>query len=366
MKILSIVGTRPNFIKISPIIKELNKNNIENILVHTGQHYDDKMSKVFFDDLQISKPSINLGIGSGNYSEQIAGILLELEKVFDDIKPDITLVVGDVNSTLAATILSKQKGIPVAHIEAGLRSFDMNMPEEINRILVDRISDLLFTTEHSGNSNLLNEGIPKEKISFTGNVMIDTLLSHKEKSQTSNILDKYNLQKDKYILVTVHRPSNVDDIHNLQNITNIIRNLSSRIKIIIPLHPRTKKSLIDFKLIEEIKENNNIIITEPLGYLDFICMMSNSKLILTDSGGIQEESTILQIPCITLRDNTERPITVEQGTNLLVSKNFDQVISKVDKVLSNSLEINPKIPDLWDGQAAKRIVKILQEYHTNG
>lgn len=359
MKIVSIVGTRPNFMKIAALVNEFKKHNLEHVLVHTGQHYDKGMSKLFFDDLEISKPDINLGVGSGTHEEQIGNIIIKLEKILTKEKPGLVVVVGDVNSTLAGALIAHKLGIKVAHVEAGLRSFDNTMPEETNRIRTDKISDFLFTTEESGNKNLLNEGVNKEKIFFVGNVMIDTLLEHKEKAQTSNILSKLGLNKNEYCSLTLHRPSNVDKKEDFENIISMLDKIQDKIKIVFPVHPRTKKKIELFNLGEKIKNMKNLIITEPLGYLDFLCLMSNSKFVLTDSGGIQEETTVLGIPCITLRKNTERPVTVEQGTNLLVSVNKDEVIKKSLDIIDDKIKLQSRVPDLWDGKAADRIVNIL-------
>ncbi len=356
MKILSIVGTRPNVMKISALINEFKKHNVNHILVHTGQHYDKEMSKLFFDELELPKPDINLGVGSGTYGEQIGNIILKLGKVLIDEKPDLVIVVGDVNSTFAGALIAKQLGIKVAHVEAGLRSFDWTMPEEINRMLTDRISDYLFTTEKSGNNNLIKEGIDKENIFFVGNVMIDTLLSHKEKSKKSKILERLSVKKNQYCTLTLHRPSNVDTKEGLENIFCILEKLQEKINIIFPLHPRTRKNVEKFDLNDKLK---NITMTEPLGYLDFLWLMGNSRFVLTDSGGIQEETTVLGVPCITLRNSTERPITVEEGTNLLVSTDKNKVVNKALDIINNKVKLNKRIPELWDGKAAERIVRIL-------
>ncbi|MBI2208857.1 UDP-N-acetylglucosamine 2-epimerase (non-hydrolyzing) [Candidatus Woesearchaeota archaeon] len=361
MKIASIVGTRPNFIKAAALIEEIKKHSIDHLLIHTGQHYDKEMSRLFFDELGIPKPDINLGVGSGSYGEQIGNITIKLEKVLIKEKPDLVIVVGDVNSTFAGALITKQLGIKVAHVEAGLRSFDLTMPEEINRILTDRISNFLFTTEKSGNENLKKEGINEKKVFFVGNVMIDTLIKHREKAEKSKILSKLKLNKSRYAVLTLHRPSNVDKKDNLEKTLYILEKIQEKIKIIFPMHPRTMKNISLFQLNKKIKNMKNLVLTEPLGYLDFLCLMSNSKLVLTDSGGIQEETTVLGIPCITLRDNTERPITMEQGTNMLVSTDKNEVIDKSLKIISNQIKIKGKIPELWDGNAAKRIVDIIRK-----
>lgn len=360
LKIISVVGTRPNFVKISPLVKEMNKHpEIMHLLVHTGQHYNATMSNFFFDDLEIPKPDINLGVGSDSDARQTAKIMFAFEKILLKEKPDLAIVVGDVNSTFAAAVTAKKCGIKVAHVEAGLRSFDMTMPEEINRILTDHVSDFLFTTEESGNKNLINEGIGKDKIFFVGNVMIDTLLSHREKAKKSKkIMDKLKIKKNSYCILTLHRPSNVDKKDSLTCILDILNKIQQKIKIIFPIHPRTLKNIKKFGLNGRIKKLKNLILTEPLGYLDFLHMMNNSKFVITDSGGIQEETTILGVPCITLRDNTERPVTVEQGTNIIVSTDKNKIIKAAEKTI-NGAKINGRVPKLWDGNASKRIVDIL-------
>jgi UDP-N-acetylglucosamine 2-epimerase (non-hydrolysing) len=359
MKIMTIVGTRPNFMKAAALVDEIkNHNEIEHLLLHTGQHYDAEMSRLFFDELQLPKPDINLEVGSGTYGEQIGNIIIKLEKVLLDKKPDLVVVVGDVNSTLAGALIAKQLGIKVAHVEAGLRSFDLTMPEEINRMLTDRISDFLFTTEESGNINLRREGI-RENVFFVGNVMIDTLLKHRKSAENSKIMEKIGLEKDGFCVMTLHRPSNVDAKEGLENIFYIVGKIQERIRVVFPMHPRTRKSIVKFGLEGSISKMRNLIATRPLGYLDFICLMSNAKLVLTDSGGIQEETTVLGVPCITLRKNTERPVTVEKGTNLFVSTNREQVVKKAMQVINGKARASGKIPPLWDGKAASRIVKIL-------
>lgn len=357
-KVISVVGTRPNFIKIAPLVNELRKRKgIRHLLVHTGQHYDESMSKFFFDDLQIPKADANLGVGSASDATQTAKIMLKFEKVLAKEKPDLVIVVGDGNSTAAAAITARKCGIKVAHVESGLRSFDLTMPEEINRILTDHIADFLFTTEESANRNMMNEGINKNKIYFVGNVMIDTLLKHKKKSEKSKILSKLNLNANNYAVLTLHRPSNVDDKHSLKYILSILEQVQKKIKIVFPVHPRTLKNIKKFNLSGYPKYFKNIII-EPLGYLDFLCLMSNSRFVMTDSGGIQEETTVLGVPCITLRDNTERPVTVEQGTNLLVSTDKSKIVEMSNQII-DGIKIKGRIPNLWDGKAAGRIVDIL-------
>ena len=357
-KIISVVGTRPNFIKIAPLIKEISRHlEINHLLVHTGQHYDDSMSKFFFDDLRIPRPDMNLNVGSASDAVQTAKIMQKFEKVIIDQKPDLVIVVGDVNSTFAAALAAKKCAIKVAHVEAGLRSFDMSMPEELNRILTDHISDLLFTTEQSANENLLREGI-LENVYFVGNVMIDSLLEHREMSMKSNILSKLKIKKKSYWLLTLHRPSNVDSNQSHDCIIDIISKDQQNITMVFPVHPRTIKQIRNFGLEKKLRAMPGLIITEPLGYIDFLHLMDCSKFTITDSGGIQEETTVLKVPCITLRNNTERPATITNGTNMLVSTNKDKVLEMCKK-LSSATNMEKKTPSLWDGKAAKRIMKII-------
>lgn len=360
MKIVSIVGTRPNFIKLAALIDELKKHkNVNHVLVHTGQHYDFWMSELFFEQLELPKPDEHLvcqnDIGS---DEQKKFLKAAIKEALKRQKPDLVIVVGDVNSTVAGAEAAKELGIKVAHVEAGLRSFDKTMPEEINRIRTDKISDFLFTTEESANINLLNEGISKDKIFFVGNVMIDTLLRHKEKAIKSKILSELKLIKKGYAVLTLHRPSNVDSKKSLIHVLDILENLQKDIKIVFPIHPRTLKNLENFNLMNRIKNQKNIVITKPIGYLDFLNLMSNSKFVITDSGGIQEETTLLEVPCVTMRNNTERPVTIEQGTNMLVSTDKDKITAACRSLMKKA-GVRGKIPKFWDGKAAKRIVDII-------
>ena len=380
-KIVSVVGARPNFMKIAPIIEQLkikNKNlkaKLKHVLVHTGQHYDEEMSKSFFEDLNLPKPDINLGVGSASHAVQTAKIMIEFEKVCLRERPDLIIVVGDVNSTIACALVASKLGIKIAHIEAGLRSFDRTMPEEINRVLTDAISDYLFTTCEDANENLKREGIPEEKIYFVGNVMIDTLLKYKERAKKSKILEKLGLNKDlqvrSYALLTLHRPSNVDNRETFINILKALKDVSEKIPIIFPAHPRTQRQIKFFSLEKyfnfvNIESNscvnieNSINLLDPLSYLDFLNLMANAKFVLTDSGGIQEETTILNIPCLTLRENTERPVTLKEGTNTIVGSNPEKIISKSMDILNGKKKIG-RIPKLWDGKAAERIINILIE-----
>jgi UDP-N-acetylglucosamine 2-epimerase (non-hydrolysing) len=360
VKIINVVGARPNFMKIAPIMDAMAKSKIINpILLHTGQHYDEKMSELFFKELDIPKPDIYLGVGSLNHAKQVAHIM----ELFDDIclseKPDGVLVVGDVNSTMACSLVAAKYSIRVIHVEAGLRSFDRTMPEEINRIVTDSISDLLLTPSIDANENLLREGIAPEKIEMVGNVMIDTLYKFMPKFEHSTILEQMNLQSDCYVLVTLHRPSNVDEKHSLENILKVFTAIGKKAKIVFPMHPRTLKNIKLFGLSEKINSMNNLILSEPLGYIDFQRLMSKSGLVITDSGGVQEETTALGIPCITIRDNTERPITISIGSNELTGNNYDKILKLSNDALDGNWK-KCKIPDLWDGKASIRIVNVLE------
>lgn len=357
-KIISVVGARPNFMKVAPIHKAFQKYNgtVQHLICHTGQHYDKKMSKIFFEDLEMPQPDFYLGVGSGSHAEQTANVMIEFEKILLKEKPDLIIVVGDVNSTVACSLVAAKLNIKVAHVEAGLRSFDRGMPEEINRLLTDAISDYLFVTEESGLKNLENEGVPKEKIYFAGNVMIDSLIHYFPKADKSNILNEYNLTPSKYILVTLHRPSNVDSKEFLGNLVELFSALSKERKIIFPVHPRTRKNLSEAGYGDEI--NKNIILTEPIGYIDFLALTKNAELIITDSGGIQEESTYMGVQCITVRENTERPITVKIGTNQLIGTDLKKVQDASLKILNGNIK-KGVIPELWDGKAAERITGTL-------
>jgi UDP-N-acetylglucosamine 2-epimerase (non-hydrolysing) len=359
MKILNVVGARPNFMKIAPIIEEMKKYpRLKPVLVHTGQHYDREMSKLFFDDLKLPPPDVYLGVGSASHATQTAKIMIEFEKVILRESPDLVIVVGDVNSTIACALTAVKFFIPVAHVEAGLRSFDRTMPEEINRILTDSISEYLFTTCEDANENLKKEGISKKKIYFVGNVMIDSLLKHLDKASQSDILEKLNLQPGNYAALTLHRPSNVDKREIFIRILDAFNEIQKKIKIILPIHPRTKKRIKEFKLSNKIKKMKNFKIVEALGYLDFLKLLSDAKFVLTDSGGIQEETTILKIPCITLRNTTERPITVREGTNVVVGSNKEKIVRESLNIIKGKQKEGKSIK-LWDGKAAKRIVRQL-------
>lgn len=358
MKIITVVGARPNFMKVAPIYKAFQKykNSVTHLICHTGQHYDTNMSDIFFKQLGLPAPDYFLGIGGGSHAEQTGKIMIEFEKLLLSENPDMVIVVGDVNSTIACALTAQKLHIKVAHVEAGLRSFDRNMPEEVNRVLTDSISDYLFVTEKSGLTNLKNEGINKENVFFVGNCMIDSLISILAFTKSSNILEKYKLKQKGFILVTMHRPSNVDSELRLIGLVKLLNSLSLYRKIIFPVHPRTKKNLERFGLHDKL--NANILITDPIGYIDFIGLLDKSELILTDSGGIQEESTYLGVQCITLRASTERPSTVDVGTNQLIGEDFTNAEKAVIKVINGHKKVGA-IPELWDGKAAERICEIL-------
>jgi len=359
-KIALVVGARPNFMKAAPLIKNLRENEptLEAILIHTGQHYDRQLSELFFEQLGLPEPEIFLKVGSASHAEQTAKIMMEMEKVFLDLKPDLLVVFGDVNSTLASAIVSAKMGIKIAHVEAGLRSFDSTMPEEINRMVTDRLSDYLFVTEVSGVRNLKNEGVASDKIFFTGNIMIDSLVSNLEKAHSSNILNDLSLEPKKYATFTLHRPSNVDDSNILSGMLRVIAAVGAQMPVVFPCHPRTKKRIEEFGLMSEVP-NGNVRVIEPLGYLDFLKLQADSRIVLTDSGGVQEETTYLRIPCVTMRENTERPVTVDVGSNILCGSDPERIINTTWAIL-NGREKKSAIPKFWDGQTSNRIVKVLK------
>src|SRR5580700_11517102 len=390
IRLLSVVGARPNFMKIAPIVAELKKAElrkaglkkpelkkaknlpaIEHCLVHSGQHYDELLSGNFFADLGLPQPDVNLQVGSGSHAVQTAEVMKRIEPVLVDYKPQMVLVVGDVNSTLAAALTAVKLGIGVAHIEAGLRSFDMTMPEEINRKLTDAVSSLLFVTEQSGVENLKREGVAAGKIFLVGNVMIDSLLRHREMAAKSPILDQLGMRQNgsgcrAYGVLTLHRPSNVDDARTLQGILSAVSSLAAELPIFFPMHPRTRKNIESFGLQRYLansagRNDAGIVPLDPLGYIDFLSINDGARIVLTDSGGVQEETTVLGVPCLTLRENTERPATVEHGSNQVVGVNPERILAAARSILQEPARQFER-PPLWDGKAAGRIVAILCEH----
>jgi len=392
VRLCVVAGARPNFMKVAPLIKELQYNaEAQAFLVHTGQHYDYNMSKQFFDDLEIPEPDVFLGVGSGTHAQQTAKIMTAFEKTLLEAKPDVVIVVGDVNSTIACALTAVKLNIKVAHIEAGLRSFDRTMPEEVNRLLTDAISDFLFVTEESAVVNLIKEGVANDKIYFVGNLMIDTLLKYKEKAERTDVLKRLGLAEKEmeavgakingrlpsahldrdivsYGVLTLHRPSNVDEKSSFIEIMGALREIAQHLPIVFPCHPRTMNRIEEFGIVKDFVPRTNgsyteigedgIYLIDPLGYLEFLHLMSKAKLVLTDSGGVQEETTILGVPCITIRDNTERPITVKCGTNRVVGTKKAAILSESLSAIYDSNRI-AVAPPLWDGKAAARTVNIL-------
>jgi len=358
-KISLVVGARPNFMKAAPLIKILRENEkyFQAKLIHTGQHYDRQLSELFFEQLGMPEPDVYLGVGSGTHAEQTAKIMVGIEKTFLELRPDLVVVFGDVNSTMAAAIVAAKLCIKVAHVESGLRSFDNTMPEEINRMVTDRLSDYLFVTEPSGLTNLRNEGISKEKIFFTGNIMIDSLVANLEKANSSKILKDLSLEPKKYMTITLHRPANVDNSAILAGLLNVIATVGEKMPVVFPCHPRTLRRIEEFGLLNST--NGNVRVIEPLGYLDFLRLQANSRIVLTDSGGVQEETTFLRIPCVTIRENTERPVTVEVGSNVLCGSDPARIIEATSAILYGQ-EKESRIPELWDGKTSNRIVEILR------
>lgn len=366
--LVCVVGARPNFMKMAPIMRALQdvSHLITPYLVHTGQHYDQAMKHTFFQQLGIPEPDRDLGVGSGTHAVQTANIMLKFEPVLDEVNPFAVLVVGDVNSTIACGLVAVKKQIPLIHVEAGLRSYDREMPEEINRILTDQLSDLLLTTERAAENNLLKEGIPADRICFTGNVMIDSLLNNcKQASPLQNTLDNYaceqTVSENEYALLTLHRPSNVDDQATLVRLIKVVSDLSKKLPVIFPVHPRTQQKISQTGLLAELLEQR-VILLPPVSYLEMLGLMRSAKLVLTDSGGLQEETTALGVPCVTLRENTERPITVTEGTNTIVGTDPVKIMQCVDEILSSGGK-SGRVPEYWDGLAAQRIVaEIIRRY----
>lgn len=361
-KILTVVGTRPNFIKITQFEKEFAKypDEFEFRLLHTGQHYDKAMSEVFFEQLKLREPDYYLGIGAGQPSVQMGEIMIKLTEVMTEWRPDLIVVVGDVNSTFAAALTANKMKVPIAHLESGLRSLDHSMPEEINRLLTDRITDLYFITEQSGTDNLLADGQPQEKLHFVGNTMIDTLVAFSKEIEAAPILENLGVEKDNYALLTMHRPRNVDNAESLKKMISMITFIGKRFPVVFPVHPRTRKRLETFGLIEEFNAIPNMVQSGPMDYLSFQKLIAQSKVVVTDSGGIQEETTFQQVPCLTIRPNTERPSTITLGTNELLDFDLEVIEDRIIRI-ENGTYKKGEIPPLWDGKSTERIVEVLRK-----
>lgn len=361
MQILHVVGARPNFMKVAPVMSALARHNdATQVLVHTGQHYDANMSNVFFRQLGLPEPDINLDVGSGSHAWQTAQTMMRFEEVVLAERPELVLVYGDINSTVAAALVCAKLHIPVGHVEAGLRSFDRSMPEEVNRLLTDQIADLLFTPSRDGDENLLREGVPAEKIHLVGNVMIDTLvrLLPQSRVRRPNLCARHGVC-GRYGLVTLHRPSNVDEAAMLEAVLNVLDGISRRLPLLFPVHPRTQQRMAELGW---QPESRALQLLEPLSYLDFLALMEQATLVITDSGGIQEESTYLQVPCLTVRDNTERPVTVRLGTNVLIGREPERLEAEARRIIAGDRR-QGQIPPLWDGQASERIADVILDNH---
>jgi UDP-N-acetylglucosamine 2-epimerase (non-hydrolysing) len=367
MKIINVVGARPNFMKVAPIHRAFkNMDDVDSLVLHTGQHYDEKMSDVFFNQLGLPKPDYYLGVGGGSHTSNTARVMQKFEEVIEKEKPDVVLVVGDVDSTVACTLVAVKMGVPVVHVESGLRSGDRKMPEEINRILTDSIADLLFVTEQSGMINLAKENVPDERVRFVGNVMIDTLVHYLDDVRANPKLKHLGLERRGYILMTMHRPSNVDSLKGLQSILQIITDTCENYKVVFAIHPRTMASFEKYDLKKQLDEIDGLIQLPPQGYMEFLELMDNAYAVITDSGGIQEETTYLKVRCLTFRSSTERPITVELGTNVLLSSLDPVNVKKELNRLTEEEEAESIIPPLWDGKAAQRVAKeIWAKYETD-
>ncbi len=362
MKVINVVGARPNFMKVAPVVEAIGRraHEFRPLVVHTGQHYDALMSDAFFRDLGLPRPDVHLGVGSGSHAQQTAAVMQAFEPVVLRERPDWVVVVGDVNSTLACALVCSKLNVRVAHVEAGLRSRDRRMPEEINRLLTDQLSDLLLTPSEDADRNLVAEGIPRERIRFVGNVMIDSLLKQLERASSSKVREELGVAGRDYAVLTLHRPSNVDDPQTLGRILSALERVAERLPVVFPAHPRTVKMLAEFRLSE--RAARALRLTEPLGYLDFLRLYSGARLVLTDSGGIQEETTALGIPCLTLRENTERPVTIELGTNRLVGTDTARVVEAAERALdADANKTPPRVPPLWDGRTADRILDAIKE-----
>ena len=358
-RVILVAGARPNFMKVAPILEEMKKSadHFQPFFVHTGQHYDDEMSKAILQELRLPEPDVYLGVGSASHAVQTARIMMAFEEVVTEEKPGLVIVVGDVNSTLACALVASKACVPIAHVEAGLRSFDRTMPEEINRVLTDRISDFLFTTCEDANRNLRREGIPEEHIYFVGNVMIESLRRFEPMLESSSVFDALGLRRGEYVLATLHRPSNVDDRETLEAILNAFQRIQQEIPLVFPAHPRTQKRMKEFGF---QNLNSRLRVTEPMGYIEFLALEKHARFVLTDSGGIQEETTVFGIPCLTIRENTERPITIREGTNVLVGTRESRIVQESLKIL-NGGGTRGKVPQFWDDKVSERIVGVLRK-----
>jgi len=363
LKVINVVGARPNFMKVAPIVAAMKKrpDSFLPLVVHTGQHYDSAMSDSFFRDLDLPQPDTHLGVGSGSHAVQTAAVMERFEPIVLREKPDWVLVVGDVNSTIACALVCVKLGVKVAHVEAGLRSRDRTMPEEINRLLTDQIADLLFTPSHDADENLIGEGIPRGRIRFVGNVMIDSLQKNLDVARRLPTRKQLGLEAIDYALLTLHRPSNVDLRHSFERLLAALEAIASKLPIVFPVHPRTRKTIAELGLTDRVDSIKDLRLIEPLGYLDFLNLSSSARLVLTDSGGIQEETTALGIPCLTLRENTERPITVEMGTNVIVGTDTTRIITAANATLNGSAKKPLEQPPLWDGHTSERILDALEQ-----
>jgi len=366
MHLVAVVGARPNFMKMAPVLREARAcPGMDVTFVHTGQHYDDEMSEVFLQDLNLPQPDARLEAGSGSQAQQTARVMVAFEEFLAQRKADMVIVGGDVNSTLACSLVASKLRIPIAHVEAGLRSFDRTMPEEINRVVTDLLSELLFTTCDDANANLEREGIPNEKVFFVGNPMIDTLMAYLDRALETDIHKRIGVAEGDYALLTLHRPSNVDKQEVLSRLFDALEWVQNRMKLLFPAHPRTSERIRDFGLSPTLCAMPNVHVLPPLRYMEFLSLMARARLVLTDSGGIQEETTILGVPCVTLRWNTERPVTIREGTNVLAGNDPSRIITAVRNILDGSKKRSAR-PKLWDGKAAKRIVGVLKSYRGAG